>query len=53
MEGSGSDLIEALLQNLPEGAEEILEKPQSGQPVSRPRFKPNTFRIQVQSVIAT
>jgi hypothetical protein len=28
--------------NLPEGTEEIKEKPQSGWPVSEPRFEPGT-----------
>jgi hypothetical protein len=42
LEGSGSGIIEVLTQHFSSWAEENHEKPQSGQPVSRLRFEPNT-----------
>jgi hypothetical protein len=48
LEGSGSGLIEILSSNLP-GTEENYEKSQSRQPVSRPRFEPNTSPSEYKS----
>jgi hypothetical protein len=39
------------IQNLPGMSEEIHEKSQSGLSLSRPKFKPGTFRTQIRSVI--
>jgi hypothetical protein len=38
--------FKALPRHLPGGTEEVYEKPQSGLPVSGPRFEPGTSRIQ-------
>jgi hypothetical protein len=53
LKGSGRGLIEALPLHLSVGTVEIQQKSQSGQPVPRLRFKPNTSRISVPSVTAT
>jgi hypothetical protein len=52
LEGRTRGLIEALSRHLPGGTEEIHENPQSGYPVSRPRFEPRTSRIRIKSVAA-
>jgi hypothetical protein len=52
MEGTGSDLLEILSWNLSGGPEENQDKFYSRKPVSQPRFKPATSRIEVRSVIA-
>lgn len=46
-------LIEILHHHLPEETEENYESRWSAQPVSRPRFEPNSSRIQDCSIAAT
>jgi hypothetical protein len=50
LQRSSHDLIEVSSHHLPDRTEEKHERPHSGQPVSQPRVKPCTSRIQVQSV---
>jgi hypothetical protein len=52
LEGRSRSLIEVLSRNLHVVTEETHEKHQSGSPVSRSAFEPNTSRIQVESVTA-
>jgi hypothetical protein len=52
-ERHGCGLIKALVWFLPEGNEGNKSKLQSGEPVSRPRFKLNTSQIQVQNTVTT
>jgi hypothetical protein len=46
-DGSGRGPLEVQSHHLPGGTRENLGNPQSGYPVSRPKFEPSTTRTQV------
>ena len=47
MDGSSRDLIDELSKYLHRGDEQTHETPQSGQLITRQRFKTHTFQIQM------
>jgi hypothetical protein len=53
LEGSSRATIKVLSRHFPGGTEYNHENPLPGWQVSRPRFEPNTSRIQVQGVTAS